>query len=138
MKKIVRLTENGLSRIVKRVIKEEFNNKISREDYLEKVLGYLVDDTIFDYNEEDDTFLFPIIHPTNRYVVLRFSNWHPQRPTTLLALHHDGSDFHPIFSKYCKVNYGLTDEEIDYLLEKYTQIMDDKRDKYDDDWMNMV
>ncbi len=130
-----------MKKTIKKILKEEFNNKVSRKDYLDKVLGYLVEDTIFDFINGE--IFFPIIHPTYKYIGLRFSVWHPQKPTTLLTIYGNKSelsDFHPLFSKYCKDNYGLMEEEIDYLLEKYTEILEkiveDKNHEYNDDSKN--
>jgi hypothetical protein len=125
-----------MKNVIKKILKEEFNDRISREDYLNKILDYLVEDTIIDFDENE--IFFPIIHPTQKYIELRFSVWHPQRPTTLRSIDNlpELSEFPPLFSKYCKDNYGLTDEEIDYLLEKYTEIIEDKMDEYNDDPKN--
>jgi hypothetical protein len=98
-----------------KILKEEVDNRISKEDYLNKILDYLVEDTIIDFEEGEIYFPpFPFL-PSSPYP--------PSSPIDMIP---PGRYLVPSFSKYCKDNYGLIDEEIYYLLEKYTEIISDK------------
>jgi len=80
--------------------------------YLDKVVEYLVRDTEIDY--ETKTWYSPFIHHNTDY----FKHSNP----SMFFLHHM---FH-IFSSYCKVVYGLTDQEIEYVWKEYKEIIKDK------------
>ena len=117
------LTENDIKYVwneYKNIILYKINNmgninesvdKISRVDYLNKIVEYLVDDTIINFNENKIRLPFTL--------------------SPFLLLHHHPSFFSSListslFSKYCKDNYGLTDEEIDYVWKEYRNIIFDK------------
>jgi hypothetical protein len=102
-----------MKNIIKKILKEEVNNRISREDYLNKILGYLLEDTTIDFIE-NEIYFPPFPQP---------SLFPPSSPIEMIP---PVSYLIGPFSKYCKDNYGLVDEEIVYLLEKYTEIISDK------------
>jgi len=74
--------------------------------YLDKVIEFMVEDTIVDY--EKHTLWFP-------FLTLRHAF------TTPLELRRV-----PAFEKYCKDIYGLTEGEIDYVWKQYKDIIKDK------------
>ena len=85
------------------------NESVDRKnDYLNKVVEYLIDDTIIDI--KGNRMRYPFLPPPEG-----------NDPHSLAFLSTPYP--FPFFSKYCKDNYGLTDEEIDYLLEKYIEIL---------------
>ncbi len=83
--------------------------------YIEHIINDLVRDTKIDYDQE--RIYFP--H-------LTLSHPPPPFPYSLNLLH-----LSPLssFSKYCKENYGLTKEEIDYVWDQYRSIIKDKISK---------
>jgi hypothetical protein len=94
-----------------------FNHKInskpinesinSRGDYLNKVIEYMVDDTIIDYNYKSINLLF-------------------LDPPMLLFLFLPGTP--PEILDYCKYVYGLNDDETNYVWRKYKNIIVDNFD----------
>jgi len=82
-------------------------NKQSK--YLDKVIEFLVRDTIIDYEEEK--IYFPFCPP---YLYIS--------PFPFI-------DSPPYFVEYCKDTYGLTDPETDYVWEQYKNIMLNKIDE---------
>ena len=78
--------------------------------YLDKVVEYLVDDTVIDYVE--DQVLYPFII-SKRFLI----------PLTYVQ---EGSPFFTHFTNYCFSTYGLTDQEINYVWDHYKDIMNDK------------
>ena len=75
--------------------------------YLDKVVGSMVRSTKIDYEKEIvSTPHFVFLFPTFQFYLL-FSS----------------------FSKYCKNQFGLTDEEIDYVWNEYRSIILDKISK---------
>lgn len=105
-----------MERIIRKILKEEFDNRISREDYLNKVVEYLVDDTIIDYDKK--IISYPHIHPSS------FPSFFYTFPPSLFNPHHFLS-----FSEYCKDTYGLTDDEMDYVWDRYKNIIFDRYKK---------
>ena len=104
-----------MKRIISKILKEEFNNRISREDYVDKILNYLIEDTTIDFDENEIYFpSFPLVTQS------------PFPRSTPISMIPPLSYLIRPFSEYCKYNYDLTDEEIDYLLEKYLEIISDK------------
>ena len=85
-------------------------------NYLDKVVEFLVRDTKIDFKGKEIFLPFlsiptlPLL-PSISYPTSYFS----LSPPPLL----------PSFSKYCKVTYGLTDEEIEYVWKEYTDIIKD-------------
>ena len=71
--------------------------------YLDKIIKFMVDDTII--NHEEKRIIFPF-----SYSPLFFSSFF----FVLLPT------YFPTFAKYCKDTYGLTEEEIEYVWEEYT------------------
>ena len=95
-----------------------FNHKInskpmnesinSRGDYLDKVIEYMVDDTIIDYNYKSVNLLF-------------------LDPPMLLFLFLPGIP--PEILEYCNYVYGLNDDETNYVWRKYRDIIVDNFDR---------
>ena len=117
-----------MKNVIKKILKEESNNRISREGYLNKVVEYLVDDTIFDYSDKrllrskqiKFPFLYkPTLPPHSQYIDLLSNHDHIRQSTY-------GNSSHYYFSKYCKYMYGLSDDEIDYVRKEYTNIISGK------------
>ena len=102
-----------MKRIIRKILKEEFNNRISREGYLDKVVEYLVDDTIIDYEERE--IKYPHLPPSS------FPSFFYTFPPSLFHPHHFLS-----FSEYCQVTYGLTENEMDYVWDRYKNIIWDR------------
>ena len=82
--------------------------------YLDKVVEFLVDDTIIENNGLDE-MTYPFI--PNRKTIYYIT------PITHVQY---GSPFYNHFSNYCNSMYGLTGKEIIYVWEKYKSIVDDK------------
>ena len=95
-----------------------FNHKInskpmnesinSRGDYLDKVIEYMVDDTIIDYKYKSVNLLF-------------------LDPPMLLFLFLPGIP--PEILEYCNYVYGLNDDETNYVWRKYRDIIVDNFDR---------
>ena len=88
--------------------------------YLDKVVEFLVRDTMIDYDEDEIQFPF---FPSSFYFSTIFSLSSPSRSPLLT--------FPPTlpsssFSKYCIDVYGLTDQEIEYVWNQYKDIIKDK------------
>ena len=117
------LTENEMVYVwneYKNIILDKINNsgsinestgRISREDYVDKILDILVEDTILDFKQLK--LHFPFTHSPS--LPLRF---HPSFFSSLIST--------SLFSKYCKDMYGLTENEIDYVWKEYKNIILDK------------
>ena len=92
--------------------------KDNQNTYLDKVVEFLVRDTKIEYDEGRVYLPFPL--PPSFFVplsILRIS------PTSFFS----SSPFSfSLFSKYCKVTYGLTDLEIEYVWNQYKNIILDK------------
>ena len=84
------------------------NNK-----YIDKVIGSLVRGTKIDYDKEE--VYFPFFSSSPFY--LSFFSF-PPFPLSL-----------SLFSKYCRNQFGLTEEEIEYVWEIYKDIIKDKISK---------
>ena len=81
--------------------------------YIEHIINDLVRDTRIDYEKERITFPFGLNLPF--YV------------STLLPNLHTPPIFSPpLYSDYCKDNYGLTEDEIKYVWDQYKSIIIDK------------
>ncbi len=79
--------------------------------FLDKVVKLIVDDTRIDYDRKEIYFpSSPSLHfyPSPLFLFL---------PSP------------PLFSFYCKYNYGLTKEEIKYVWDQYKNIIKDKISK---------
>jgi len=103
-----------MKRIIRKILKEEVDNRISREDYLNKILDILVDDTFIDFDENQ--IRFPFSH--------LFSLPYSPFLSPFLPFHSSS------FSEYCKDNYGLTENEIDYVWKKYSIIINENTFKH--------
>jgi|688.fasta_scaffold1385923_2 hypothetical protein len=90
---------------------------MNRDIYLDKIVEYLVDDTIFDNDER--RVIFPYI-PTG----LSF-------PFDKIFQYFPYSHLPKSLSDYCKDMYGLTVEEIIYVWEKFKTIITDIINSYE-------
>ncbi len=84
-----------------------------QKEFLDKVLDQIVGETRIDY-DGDQRIHFPFF-PTEYVFLTSITISHP----SLLYI------FYP-FSEHCKNVYGLNEEEIDYVWEKYKLIIKDK------------
>ena len=86
---------------------------MENKKYIDKVLDHLVKGTKIDYDREEIHFPFP-----------------PSSPVTLFSFFSLSAYTLPVpslsFSYYCKNEFGLTNEEIDYVWEMYKDIIKDK------------
>jgi hypothetical protein len=83
---------------------ESIDNK--KEIYLNKIVQYMVEDTKIDYDREEIRLPFFLLPPS-------FSSFL--------------SSFFPrSFSNYVKDTYGLTEQEVKYVWERYNRIVVDK------------
>ena len=78
--------------------------------YLDKVIEFLLRDTKIDYKNEKIFSHFLTSIP-----------YFPFFPNLILPF-----SFPLSFSSYCKVTYGLTDQEIEYVWKEYKSIIKDK------------
>ena len=105
--------------------KEDINESMDRrDDYLDKIVDFLVDDTIIDYKRKKINFPFinPHLPPPLTIAHLFFPNssfWLP-------SISSPYPDFIRFFSRYCIDTYGLTEDEIDYVWQKVSKILLDK------------
>jgi hypothetical protein len=82
--------------------------------YIEHIINDLVRDTRID--KRMDRIYFPFL-------------FYPLPPSKILILTTSPTSSRSIllhFSDYCKENYGLTKEEIDYVWDQYKSIIKDK------------
>jgi len=110
-----------MKKIIRKILTEEVDNRISREDYLNNILVILVDDSVIDFKEK--TMIYPptALNSTSSFLPIPFllagfSNHRLSRLNPLFTL----------FSEYCKYNYDLTENEIDYVWEEYKNIIINK------------
>lgn len=89
-----------------------FNESIEGKDkiLLDRILKYLIDDTIVDHDNGKVTFPF----------LLRVL---PSMPNHCFNVNSTSS---LSFSQYCKYTYGLNDDEVIYLYSKYKELFSDK------------
>ena len=95
---------------------KSINESVDRKnEYLDKVVEYLVDDTIIDYGRK------MISYPSLSFSFSFFYVLHspPYLPPSSLPISSP-------FSKFIKGNYGLTNDEIDYVWEEYKNIINEK------------
>jgi len=107
-----------MKKIIRKILTEEVDNR--RDAYLNKILGFLVEDTIINLKKQKIRYPFS----GSRYVSLYHS--FPLSPFSHSHLDLFLISFLPLFSEYCKDNYGLTEDEIDYVWEQYKNIITDK------------
>jgi len=99
---------NYVLREYKNIIVDNFNNRPinesvdRRSDYLDKILDYIVDDTMINSRDWEPPF-----HPSKHLHSLPFT-------------HH----LLPYFYKYCNDNYGLTNDEVRSLWKPYLDRVD--------------
>jgi len=107
-----------MKKIIRKILTEEVDTR--RDAYLNKILGFLVEDTIIDLKKQKIRYPFS----GSRYV----STFHsfPLQPFSHTHLDLFLISFLPLFSDYCKDNYSLTDEEIDYVWKEYKNIIINK------------
>ena len=83
------------------IIKSNRIMKNKQQQYLYKVIMFIVQDTIIDY---EGRIIFPLSPPISTPSHLFFP-------------------YPPYFEKYCKDTYGLTNPEIEYVWIRYKNIM---------------
>jgi len=91
---------------------------MDNKKYLDKVVGSLVRSTRINYEKETVHFSF-FSYPS------RFSSFFSSRPS-VPSIHYSYSSLLSKFSKYCKNQFGLTEDEIDYVWKEYVEIIKDK------------
>ena len=86
--------------------------KNKQQKYLDKVIEFLVGDTVIDYEQEriSSPFFPPLLSPPPLFLFT-------------LSLFSSTPSY---FQKYCKDTYGLTDPEIEYVWKQYKDIIKDK------------
>jgi hypothetical protein len=92
--------------------KNSINESVDRREiYLDRVVKYLVEDTIIDYK--------------NNYVIFPFYSM--DLTNVSLKLYRTILNTSPVctrnFFNYCRYNYGLTENEIEYVWNKYKDII---------------
>ena len=89
--------------------------------YLDKVIGSLLRSTNMDYDNDKIHYPFPSY----------FSNFASSSISFFFSSYFSDSSF-PLstfftsFTEYCKNTFGLTDQEIDHVWNKYRKIIIDK------------
>ena len=86
-----------------------------RSDYLDKVVGYIMDDTIINYNTDIIIFPFSSIGPLGRPLPSFLSDILGLLPLVSHSFHN-----------YCRETYGLTDDEMMDVWDKYSKILTSK------------
>lgn len=82
--------------------------------YLDKVVDHMVRGTKVDYDEGEIIFPFTTRStPFSLSYFLSFNSFNYSLP----------------FIKYCGDQFGLTEEEIDYVYDRYVKIIEDKYNK---------
>ena len=81
------------------------------DKYLDKVVGFLVKGTTIDYDSEEISYPFFFL-PDGRVLFFPISVFPSRLP--------------PAFSTYVRDNYGLTEEEIDYVWNEYKKVIKNK------------
>ena len=81
-----------------------------QKKYLDKVVEFIVRDTIIDYDKEEIHYPFETGYHYPYPLNIGFYSYTPE---------YDASTF----QEYCKDIYGLTGEEIDYVWERYKSIL---------------
>jgi hypothetical protein len=85
---------------------------MDNKKYLDKVIGSLVRSTKIDYDRKEIHFIHSTItHYQPLFYFLGFSSYR---------------HFISTFSKYCRNQFGLTEEEIDYVWNEYQDIIKEK------------
>ena len=82
--------------------------------YLDKVIEFLVRDTIIDYDKQKIKFPFPFYYFSSFRLPFFSLYFSPSRMSSSQ------------FSDYCRDIYGLTDEEIKYVWNEYKKVITDK------------
>jgi len=105
------------------------NNSINesvnrRNEYLDKIVQYIVDDSIIEINTVNNTYRgiirLPFIH-----IGKQFSNLN-----RFLRNFFNFEGVYNYFYEYCEYNYGLKDDEIKYVWEQYKEILIKLSKKY--------
>ena len=102
---------------IKKILKEEFNNKVSRGEFLNRIISFFVDDTELDY--DDETWATPLVPNYPLPIFLLEYSSIPDLP-----LPYDKNLlFTSIFRSYFNDTYGLTDDESQYIWGEYKEII---------------
>jgi len=95
---------------------DSINESVDRKDeYLNKIVEFLVTDTIINYNTDIIIFPFSSIGPSGRPL--------PSFLSDILSLMPLVSH---LFHNYCRETYGLTDDEMVEVWDKYSKILTSK------------
>ena len=110
-----------MKNVIKKILKEEVDNK---KINLDGIVDFLVDDTIIDFKENKIYFrTSPILLYIEPFPLFSAPWRLPNSP------------FGFSFSKYCRDNYGLTENEMDYVWKEYTKIISVKiNDDFNNCW----
>ncbi len=90
--------------------------------YLDKVVEFLIRDTTIDYDREEITYPFPALYfypPQVPFPEFFFDT------SSETFISFDVSPFIDLYL-YCNNTYGLTEEETEYVWERYKAIIIDK------------
>ena len=96
------------------------NNKTKK--YLDKVIEFIVVDTIIDYKQKMVRFPFPPLSFISSSFLFLYSSLSSILPSS----HPFPSFLGYTFEKYCKDIYGLTEEETEYVWKQYRDIINNK------------
>jgi hypothetical protein len=110
-----------MKKIIRKILTEEVDNRISREDYLNKILDILVDDSVIDFKENEMIYPPSALNSPSSFLPIPFllSGFSYHRLARLNPLF-------TLFSEYCKYNYDLTENEMDYVWKEYKNIIINK------------
>jgi len=85
---------------------------MENKKYIDKVLEHIVNRTKVDYDKGE--IIFPFTTSTNPFGLYSFLSFYRSLPFSLP------------FVKYCNSQFGLTEEEIEYVYHRYVKIIKEK------------
>jgi len=85
---------------------------MDNKKYIDKVINHLVRGTKIDY--KNNFIYFPFSSPSSRIQSLTFFSLSRRRKPLFS------------FSKYCRNQFGLTEEEVEYVWKEYREIIKNK------------
>ena len=98
---------------------------MENKNYLDKVLDYIVSRTKIDYDKGE--IIFPFTTRATPYPFLSSTSPLSRLTTASSSLSFLRSfPFSLPFVKYCNGQFGLTEEEIEYVWKEYVEIIEDK------------
>ena len=114
IQKITSIIYNEMLEVERR--NDSINESVDRRsDYLDKVVNYIMDDTIINYNTDIIIFPFSSIGPLGRPLPSFLSDILSLMPLVSHSFHN-----------YCRETYGLTDDEMVEVWDKYSKILTSK------------